>query len=217
MENSEILLNKALEALKSVDIPADYWAVGGGTVLKTIYNHRNSKDIDIFIRDAQFLSSLSPNLNDVTIEALDYNEMANFISLTYPEGKVDFIVAGQVTSFSPTQRDFCGHKIMVEDPVEIVCKKIFYRGSEALPRDIFDLAVVFNSDRQKDLIKAALSIEKKFNEFATTFKKLSMKPKYSDRYTEMLRDEGLKIKGKEYQICDSFISQVKKQLQQFKR
>ena len=35
MENSEILLNKALEALKSVDIPADYWAVGGGTVLKS--------------------------------------------------------------------------------------------------------------------------------------------------------------------------------------
>ena len=217
MENSEILLNKALEALKSVNIPADYWAVGGGTVLKTIYNHRDSKDIDVFIHDAQFLSSLSPNLNDVTTEALDYNEMANFISLTYPEGKVDFIVAGQVTKFSPAQRDFYGHRIMVEDPVEIVCKKIFYRGSEALPRDIFDLAVVFNSDRQKDLVKATLKIEKEFNEFATTFKKLSLKPKYSDRYPEMLRDEGLKIKGKEYQICDKFVSQVRKQLRQFDR
>ena len=217
MENSEILLNRALEALKSVNISTDYWAVGGGTVLKNIYNHRDSKDIDIFICDAQFLSSLSPNLNDVTTEALDYNEMANFISLTYPEGKVDFIVAGQVTEYTPTQRDFYNHKIMVEDPVEIVCKKIFYRGSDALPRDIFDLAVVFNSDRQQDLIKAALKIEKKFNEFATTFKKLSLKPKYSDRYPEMLKAEGLKLKGKEYQICDKFVSQVRKQLRQFDR
>ncbi len=30
MENSEILLNRALEALKSVNISTDYWAVGGG-------------------------------------------------------------------------------------------------------------------------------------------------------------------------------------------
>lgn len=217
MENSEILLNRALEALKSINIPTDYWAVGGGTVLKNIYNHRDSKDIDVFIHDAQFLSSLSPNLNDVTTESLDYNEMANYISLTYPEGKVDFIVAGQITEFSPSQKDFYGHRIMVEDPVEIVCKKIFYRGSEALPRDIFDLAVVFNSNRQKDLVKAATKIEKSFNEFAATFRRLSLKPKYSDRYPEMLRYEGLKLKGKEYQICEKFVSLVKKKIHQFER
>lgn len=209
MENSERLLIRALEALESIAIPNDYWAVGGGTVLKIIFNHRESKDIDIFIRDAQFLSSLSPNLNDITMEALDYNEMANFISLTYPEGKVDFIVAGQVTEFYPINRVFYGHDIMVEDPVEIVCKKIFYRGSEALPRDIFDLAVVFNSNRQADLVKAVLNIEKEFNDFANTFKKLSLAPKYSDRYPEMLKAGGIKIKGQEYQICDRFISQVK--------
>lgn len=84
MENSQILLTKALMALKEADITTDQWTVGGGTVLAFYYNHRLSKDIDIFLSDNQLLSRLSPRLNNNTEDALDYDEMSNYISLTYP-------------------------------------------------------------------------------------------------------------------------------------
>lgn len=67
------------------------WAVGGGTVLSHYYDHRLSKDIDIFINDPQFLSSLSPRLNEIANEAAGYDETGSFISLTFPEGEVDFM------------------------------------------------------------------------------------------------------------------------------
>ena len=205
MENSEILLGYALQALRETNVTPSDWAVGGGTVLKTIFNHRESKDIDIFINDMQLLSELSPRFNNTTENALDYNEMANYISLTYPEGKVDFIVSGQITSYSPIERNFYGYNIMVEDPVEIVCKKIFYRGSEALPRDIFDLAIVYESDRKNDLLKSVNKIKTQFNKFVCKFNKLDTSRLYSTIYQDMLLENGLKIKGKEFYICKKFI------------
>lgn len=47
MDNSEYLLKYAMDALNEASVPLDRWAVGGGTVLKLTYAHRESKDIDI--------------------------------------------------------------------------------------------------------------------------------------------------------------------------
>ena len=47
MENSEILLGYALQALRETNVTPSDWAVGGGTVLKTIFNHRESKENEI--------------------------------------------------------------------------------------------------------------------------------------------------------------------------
>ena len=55
MENSEILLGYALQALRETNVTPSDWAVGGGTVLKTIFHHRESKEFYIckkFIRKA---------------------------------------------------------------------------------------------------------------------------------------------------------------------
>ena len=41
--------------------------------------------------DIQLLSSVSPKLNDNSSEVLYYDEGSQFVSLTYNEGKVDFI------------------------------------------------------------------------------------------------------------------------------
>lgn len=38
MENSKILLQKAIDILEEADIKDDEWAVGGGTVLAHYYN-----------------------------------------------------------------------------------------------------------------------------------------------------------------------------------
>ena len=58
------------------------------------------------------LSVLSPRFNNVTEEALDYDEMTNYISLTYPEGKIDFIISPQITSQGVVQETFSGIKLI---------------------------------------------------------------------------------------------------------
>ncbi len=40
--------------------------MGGGTVLMFRFEHRLSKDIDFFMHDVQWLSVLTPRLNDTT-------------------------------------------------------------------------------------------------------------------------------------------------------
>lgn len=125
MDNSEILLQHAIDAMNEAGIPKDSWSIGGGTVLAKYYNHRLSKDIDVFITDAQYLSQLSPRFNSAVEGAQDYLEMTNFISLSFQEGKVDFITSGQLTDFSPKISNFMNKMVPLDDPVEIVTKKIF--------------------------------------------------------------------------------------------
>ena len=108
--NSKILLNHAIDILKNASINDHEWSVGGGTVLNHYYHHRLSKDIDVFIGDIQMLSLLSPRFNDRAEDSLDYDEMANYISLTYPEGKLDFIVGAQLSKFKQQKKLFMGHE-----------------------------------------------------------------------------------------------------------
>lgn len=175
MENSEILLTSAVKALESASVSDTDWAVGGGTVLAHYYNHRLSKDIDIFIKDIQLLGGLSPRFNTETEDALDYDEETNFISLTYPAGKIDFIAADHLTPFPDKRELFFGQLVYLEDPVEIVTKKLFYRGSDVLPRDIFDLACVYHSSRRQDLLDALSLYPQRLVEFASSFKQKKRK------------------------------------------
>lgn len=210
MDNSECLLRYAMSALDEANVHTDKWAVGGGTVLKLIFNHRESKDIDIFINDAQFLGCLSPRFNNITENALDYDETANYITLTYPEGKVDFINSSQITLFTPIQKEFLGENIFVEDPVEIICKKIYHRGKQVLPRDVFDLAVVYNSERKNDLLKASVKIKSQVEDFIKSFYKCKQSMKqYSVSYEDMLLENGIKLKGKEFNICQAYINHIR--------
>nr|WP_294543138.1 nucleotidyl transferase AbiEii/AbiGii toxin family protein [uncultured Rhodopila sp.] len=61
--------------------------LGGGTVLMFRFDHRISKDLDIFTHDAQALSFISPRLNEVAAqEAVDYEEQANAVKLVLRDG-----------------------------------------------------------------------------------------------------------------------------------
>ncbi|MDB5771167.1 MAG: hypothetical protein JWM42_1541 [Burkholderia sp.] len=54
----EILFSKALTLIDEVHrhgTKDPFWTFGGGTVLMLRYNHRMSKDIDIFVPDPQSL------------------------------------------------------------------------------------------------------------------------------------------------------------------
>lgn len=116
--------------------------------MRLFLDHRESKDIDIFVTDPYAIGSLSPRLNGTT-EALtgDYSEMSNFLKLRFPEGEVDFIVAARLVEDVPfVERVVRGRTVNVETPIEIVAKKCFYRADHFTARDIFDLAVLIHDE-----------------------------------------------------------------------
>lgn len=55
-------------------------------------------------------------------------------------GEIDFIVARALTPTPFEIREVEGRAMRLETVPEIIAKKVFYRGSEAKPRDIFDIA-----------------------------------------------------------------------------
>jgi hypothetical protein len=140
----EGLLSTALVILDDLEargLGAPEIAMGGGTVLMMRMHHRLSKDIDLFLHDAQWLAHLTPRLNDRVAEMVrDYSEQANSVKLVLAQGDIDFVVAGSVTGVAPEEKlDFRGRTIMLEATEEILAKKLFYRAALLKPRDVFDL------------------------------------------------------------------------------
>lgn len=211
MENSEILLKRAIAAIHENAILDEEWAVGGGTVLAYYYRHRMSKDIDIFFENPQYLNGLSPRVNEVVESAVYYQEQSNSISLTFPEGKIDFIVAPNLTGYIQRKNNFFGHMVYLEDAVEIVIKKLFYRGEFLIGRDLFDLAVVGSSNRRKDLLRQLGKLGNKFVTFKEKFlqSKEELKDRaYSKLYKDAITDKIFSMNGKEIDICDKIIAEV---------
>lgn len=211
MESSEILLEQAIKILEGHKLLENRWAIGGGTVLGIYLNHRTSRDIDIFIEDLQYLPALSPRLNDDAAEALDYVEDHRFISLTFPAGKIDFIACPQITDFTPKESLFFDRKVRLEHSVEIVSKKIFFRGQRVLPRDVFDLAAVYNSDEKQNLIASLQRMPDKVNTFYQSFiKQLQDRgfAPYSTTRRETILPGGEPLIGKEFLLCKELLGNI---------
>lgn len=155
MSNWSSLLRTALAGLESLEAsgtPIRWWSFGGGTALMLQLHHRDSKDIDIFIPDAQYLGYLSPRLTDLSVWGEpDYDETTCYVKLRYAEGEIDFIAASAISDLPNGVFDFMGHRITIEPPAEIILKKLFHRAALLKPRDIFDTAVVLASIHADDL------------------------------------------------------------------
>lgn len=156
----ETLFQRALVLIDSVGkagITLSDWTFGGGTVLMRRYQHRFSKDIDIFIPSPQYLNYLSPHLNETTEEMTgDYTLQAEYLKLQFPEGEIDFVVSEPLTQDPVMAETIFDRKIQVETSVEIVAKKVWYRGDRFRARDIFDLALV--AEREPDALKSIAPI-----------------------------------------------------------
>jgi hypothetical protein len=140
----EDLLSIALAIIDDINergLGAPEIVLGGGTALMLRMRHRLSKDIDVFIHDAQWLAHLTPRLNDrVAGMVRDYSEQPNSVKLVMAKGDIDFVVAGSVTGVAPSEMlDFGGRKVTLETTEEILAKKLFYRAAFLKPRDAFDL------------------------------------------------------------------------------
>lgn len=111
--------------------------LGGGTRLMLALDHRISHDIDLFIRDPQWIGYITPRLND-RVEALvaGYEEAADFLKLNLPDGEIDFIVRGSLLGLPDEASE--DTTLPLEPVAEVLAKKLFYRGSVLTPRDLFD-------------------------------------------------------------------------------
>lgn len=123
------------------------WTFGGGTVLALRHAHRFSKDIDVFVPDPQYLGYLSPRLSDAAAQGdPDYEEEAEFIKLRYPEGEVDFVVGTCLTMPGSETAIVDRREVQLETDLEIVAKKLYFRGNQFKARDLFDLAMLLEKD-----------------------------------------------------------------------
>ncbi len=115
--------------------------LGGGTRLMLALEHRISDDIDLFIRDPQWIAYLTPRLNDRFEAGLHgYDENAVSLKLKYAEGEIDFIVGMSLLGLAGEKSDYTA--LLLEPIAEVLAKKLFYRGWALTPRDLFDWWVI---------------------------------------------------------------------------
>lgn len=123
------------------------WTFGGGTVLMLRFNHRMSKDIDLFVTDPQYLGYVNPRLSDVAESIThEYVEGAEYIKLLLPIGEIDIVVGTPLTEEPTETLQYEGRSICVETSAEILAKKMWHRGDRAKARDLFDLCAVHAED-----------------------------------------------------------------------
>jgi hypothetical protein len=128
-------------------IDSPLWSFGGGTVLMLRFNHRFSRDIDLFVPDPQYLGYLTPRLCDVAEDlTTDYVEAAEYLKLLLPAGEIDIVVGEPLTAAPWEVVVHEGRRILVETSSEIVARKMYHRGNQAKARDLFDLCTVADLD-----------------------------------------------------------------------
>jgi len=119
--------------------------LGGGTVLSALWGHRYSRDVDLFTHDVQLITYLTPRLNDDIMGILgttDYIETGNSLKFVYggDKGSIDIVAAADILADAkPTIEEWEGFAVEIDDPAEIIAKKIFHRGDRATVRDYVDL------------------------------------------------------------------------------
>lgn len=155
-----------IEDIKSRGTPDPFWTFGGGTVLMFRYQHRLSKDIDIFVPDPQYLGFVTPRLSDVAAAvSTDYVEdQSSYVKLIRPEGEIDFVASPNLTEAAFEIWNIGGQHIRVETAVEIMAKKLWHRGDRATARDLFDLSLVIEREPEA-LAKAAKFLRKNAEQF----------------------------------------------------
>lgn len=150
-----------IEDIKNHGTPDPFWTFGGGTVLMFRYEHRHSKDIDIFVPDPQYLGFVTPRLSDVAAAvSTDYVEDQSFyVKLIRQEGEIDFVASPNLTEAPFEIWNIGGQHIRVETAAEIVAKKLWHRGNRATARDLFDLSLVIEREPEA-LLKASKFLRK---------------------------------------------------------
>lgn len=154
----------------------DNWTLGGGTAMMLHIDHRESRDIDIFLLDPQLLGFLNPETHDFSFEIMpDSYEGDGSRSIRFSFqgiGEIDFIAAPNLTAKPTIERDVEGTRILLETVPEIVTKKVRFRGTHIKPRDIFDIAAAGSKCRD-EIVSALSNYPTEVNAALATMEKLN--------------------------------------------
>jgi hypothetical protein len=149
------------------------WSFGGGTAMMIQIGHRESHDIDIFLDDGQILGFLDPAKVDLLFEEIPASyggDGARFQKFAFEDiGEIDFIAAGPLTEAPFAVHEIDGREVKLETIAEIITKKVYHRGSEAKPRDVFDIAAAARGHR----IEVVTALRSYPNEIAKTLERFS--------------------------------------------
>ena len=176
------LLELTLPALEEVR-PRLAWTLGGGTALALALDHRTSYDIGIFFEDAGALRALSPDRNEATRGITDrWQQPGRHIKLERDEGEIHLVAAGPLTELAPWALPFQDRDVPVEQPAEVLAKKLAFQSSRLAPRDVFDLIAIHHHDAT--MIEVALAAVPDAARHAT-----DRITRIADRYRATIRDE----------------------------
>ncbi len=125
--------------------------IGGGSMLLRRYRHRKSRDLDLFVTDAQLVRWCSPRFNEAAADLFpDYGEEAAAVKLVTGMQEVDIIAAAPIIwDGAVEEARLGGRNVLVELPREILAKKVVYRGRTFQTRDVFDLACVATAEPEE--------------------------------------------------------------------
>jgi hypothetical protein len=125
--------------------------IGGGSMLLRRYKHRKSRDLDLFVTDAQLVRWCSPRFNETAADLFpDYGEEAAAVKLVTGMQEIDIVAAAPIILDGAVEEaELGGRKVLVELPREIVAKKVVYRGRNFQTRDVFDLACVATAEPEE--------------------------------------------------------------------
>jgi len=158
------------------------WSFGGGTAMMIQIGHRESHDIDIFLDDPQLLGFIDPSRSRLRFDVApsDYQgDRLRFQKFAFENiGEIDFIVAGPLTRMPFQKRNVEGRAVQLETIQEIIAKKIYYRGAEAKPRDIFDIAAAARTQLEL-LVEALRAFPEQVSRTKERLEKLN--PEFVDR------------------------------------
>jgi len=105
------------------------------------HRHRFTRGVDIFVPDARVLRHLPAQLRDKT-----HVEGPGFLRLYLPQGEIDFVASGRITTDAARPETILGREMLVETSAEILARKIWHRAARFTAADLVDLAVVAKHD-----------------------------------------------------------------------
>ena len=178
--------------------PEMKWSLGGGTALALHLNHRVSFDIDIFFEHPGALKELMRNPK--TKQLSDDREFpGNYLKIIRPEGEIDFILASNVTDKFCQTYNFEGEHINIETPIEIIAKKIKYRGSKFTLRDVYDLSAVIKTT--PDILERLADLEELSMTFEKIFQRIGFLQKNAESLNAELTGADPNLQKKMFDIC----------------
>ena len=112
-----------------------------------------------------------------------------------------------------SERHVFNQNIFVDDDIEIVTKKVFFRGASLHARDLYDLATVYLGPRRSELVNALINIPEQLQEFHDALQRVGPGFSFSEDYgLDLVLDIPLGLNGREVDICIDLCNEVRKSL-----